>query len=63
VVDCLAKAKSSTTGAFGRQGQVSWLSFGIDSQGNPVVKTGCPFTGTQEVSEPGNNAFHEPSNQ
>jgi deferrochelatase/peroxidase EfeB len=34
----------------------------LDSQGNPVVKTGCPFTGTQEVSEPGNNAFHEPSN-
>ena len=32
----------------------------LDLQGNPVVKTGCPFTGTQEVSEPGNEAFHEP---
>ncbi|KAB8330134.1 Dyp-type peroxidase [Scytonema tolypothrichoides VB-61278] len=35
-----------------------------DSEGKPVVTTGCPVTGTREVSDPnpGNDAFHEPPN-
>lgn len=32
----------------------------LDSQGNPVVQTGCPVTGRMDVSSPGNEAFFEP---
>lgn len=34
----------------------------LDSQGNPVVQTGCPVTGRMDVSSPGNEAFFEPNN-
>jgi deferrochelatase/peroxidase EfeB len=31
----------------------------IDNDGNPVVQTGCPFTGTREVTHPENTAYRE----
>lgn len=32
----------------------------LDNAGNPGMKTGCPFTGSMDVSSPGNEAFFEP---
>jgi len=32
----------------------------LDSEGNPVTKTGCPVTGSMDVLSPGNEAFFEP---
>ena len=32
----------------------------LDAAGVPVVVSGCPFTGTTSISEPGNSAFAEP---
>nr|WP_248277619.1 Dyp-type peroxidase domain-containing protein [Brasilonema sp. UFV-L1] len=32
----------------------------LDSEGHPVIKTGCPVTGRTDVLSPGNEAFFEP---
>ncbi|MEC4816956.1 MAG: Dyp-type peroxidase [Scytonema sp. PMC 1069.18] len=32
----------------------------LNSEGNPVIKTGCPVTGRTDVLSPGNEAFLEP---
>jgi deferrochelatase/peroxidase EfeB len=34
---------------------------GVDPAGEPVAQTGCPFTGTSGIFEPGNEGFREPS--
>src|SRR5690606_1329983 len=35
---------------------------GVDGNGAPVPVPGCPFAGTNSISDPGNDAFHEPPN-
>lgn len=32
----------------------------VSESGEPVLATGCPFTGTTEITQPGNGAFLEP---
>ena len=34
----------------------------VNAAGTPEPAAGCPFTGTREVGEPGNEAFREPHN-
>ena len=31
----------------------------IDPNGNPILKSGCPVEGTKDITEPGNERFHD----